>query len=51
MKHRLNFGSQFKSIFRTSPNIQDEGFWKNSEQLFVFDYFWKKLHLRCLARF
>ena len=32
----LNFGSQFRSIFRTLSNTQDGGFCKNSERLFVF---------------
>ena len=42
----LNFGSKFRSIFRTLSNIQDRGFCTNIEQLFVFDYFCKKLSLR-----
>ena len=46
-----NFGKLFRSIFRTLSNIQDGGFYKNSEQLFAFDYFYKELHLRCLTRF
>ena len=32
-------------------NIQDGAFYKSSEQLFVFDYLWKKLRQRCLTRF
>ena len=46
-----DFGSQFRSIFRTLSNIQDGGFYKISYWLFVFDYFCKKLHLRCLTGF
>ena len=33
----VNFGCQFRSIFRTLPNNQDEDFCKNSERLLVFD--------------
>ena len=44
-----NFGSQFRSIFRTFSNIQDGGYYKNSEWFFVFDYFCKKLQIRCLT--
>ena len=50
MKHH-NFENQFRSIFRTLSNIQGRGFCTNSERLLVFDYFCKKLHLRCLTRF
>ena len=37
----LNFGSQFRCIFKALSNIQDGGFWKNSEWLLGFDYFAK----------
>ena len=47
----FNFGSQFRSMFRTLQNMQDGGVCKNSERFLVFDYFYKKLTLRCLARF
>ena len=47
----LNLGRQFKSIFGTLPYIQDGSFCKNSERLLVWDYFCKKLHLRCFIRF
>ena len=33
----VNFGCQFRSIFRTLRNNQDEDFCKNSERLLVFD--------------
>ena len=46
-----DFGSKFRSIFRTLSNIQDRGFCTKSERLLGFDYFCKKLQLRCLARF
>ena len=46
-----NFGSQFRSVFRTLPNIQDGGFYKNNERLFVFNYLYKKLHLKFLTKF
>ena len=47
----FNFRSQFRSIFRILPNIEDAGSCKNSKQLFGLDYFSKKLHLRCMVRF
>ena len=50
MKHP-QLGSQFRRIFRTLSNIQEGAFYRNSEWLFVLDYFCKKLHLRYLARF
>ena len=32
-------------MFRTLSNIQDTGFFTNSERLLVFDYFCEKLHV------
>ena len=46
----LNFGSQFRSISRILPNIQDGGFYKNSELLSAFDYYCRKRYLRYLAK-
>ena len=46
----LNFGSQFRSISRILPNIQDGGFYKNSELLLAFDYYCRKRYLRYLAK-
>ena len=46
-----NFRSQFRSIFRTSSNIQYGGFYKNCERLFVFDHFHQKLRFWYLTRF
>ena len=47
----FNFGSQFRSIFRTLTNIQDGGFCIDSERLLLFDYFLKKLHPRKDSQF
>ena len=47
----FNFVSQFGSMFGILSNIQDRGFWTNSGWHLVCDYFQKKLHLRCLAKF
>ena len=47
----FNLGSQFRSILRTLPNIRNGDFSKNSGQLLIFDYFCKKLNVKCLARF
>ena len=41
-----------KALFRTLSNIQDGDFCKNSERLFIFDYFCKKFHnIDVLTRF
>ena len=47
----FNFGSQFRSTFRTLTNIQDGGFCIDSERLLLFDYFLKKLHPRKDSQF
>ena len=36
-KWKINFGSQFRNIFRTLSNIQNRGFCKNNERLLIFD--------------
>ena len=41
MKHIFNFGSQFRSTFRTLSNIQDKGFCTDNEWHLVFTIFAK----------
>ena len=48
MKH-LNFGTQFRSIFRNLSNIHDGDFCKNSEQLFVL-YIYKRSNINEVIR-
>ena len=45
----INFGTQFRSIFRNLSNIHDGDFCKNSEQLFVL-YIYKRSNINEVIR-
>ena len=40
-----------RGLCRTLSNIYDGAFWENSKQILTVDYFYRKIHQRCLTVF